>query len=303
MKLFSTLAALFAVLASALFAQPAAPETVAPDTATRKHSLWKATKGAKTIHLLGSVHVTTEDMLPLPAVMNEAIDAAEAVMFETDLKAMSAPATQIQMAALAMYADGSTLKDHVPEKLYDDVEAYLKEKGIPMQFMDRMKPWSLAISVIPLMELKGAGFDVTSGGVDKHVDSMARKAGKPVIGLESLEFYQKLFAGLENDDQIKLLESALKDAPEAGKQAKEMIRHWQTGNAEHLEAFLKQNMKDHAALEKKLLLDRNIAWIPSILKASDKHSKVVVVVGAGHLVGDSSVSELLQKEGWTIEQQ
>ena len=74
-------------------------------------------------------------------------------------------------------------------------------------------------------------------------------------------------------------------------------------NAEHLEAFLKQNMEGQEALEKTLLYDRNQDWVPKILKASSAHDTLLIVVGAGHLVGDKSVCDLLAKQGWSLKQQ
>ena len=268
----------------------------------RHHPMWVATKDGRTIHLLGSVHVTKEGMLPLPAVVEEALEGASAVMFETDIRQLTKPANQIRIAALTQYADGSTLADHLPDELLGDLKAYCRRKGVKPELFKSMKPWALAVSVIPMLELQAAGFDVGGGGIDGHLDKRARRLKKTVIALEDLAFYQNLFAALEADDQNAMLAQALKDAPETAKLANEMIEHWQNGNAEHLEALVKQGLGGHGKLEERLLYDRNEDWIPKILEASGEHRRLMLVVGAGHLVGERSVCELLGKQGWEIEQ-
>jgi len=53
---------------------------------------------------------------------------------------------------------------------------------------------------------------------------------------------------------------------------------------------------------KKLLLDRNRAWIPKLEEFLKSDKAVLVVVGAGHLVGKDSVVELLTAKGYKVEQ-
>ena len=49
-----------------------------------------------------------------------------------------------------------------------------------------------------------------------------------------------------------------------------------------------------------ILLDkRNINWVGQLKKIMKKES-VVVAVGAGHLVGEKGLIELLRKEGYTV---
>ena len=55
-------------------------------------------------------------------------------------------------------------------------------------------------------------------------------------------------------------------------------------------------------MHKKLLLDRNRSWIAKLEQLLRNEKDVLVVVGAGHLVGKDSVVELLAAKGYKIEQ-
>lgn len=50
-----------------------------------------------------------------------------------------------------------------------------------------------------------------------------------------------------------------------------------------------------------ILLDRNRRWIPNIAEEIDD-GRAFIAVGAGHLVGDGSVVELLQARSYTVRQ-
>ena len=63
-----------------------------------------------------------------------------------------------------------------------------------------------------------------------------------------------------------------------------------------------QSYKDFPQVKKKLLDDRNERWIEPLEKILNGDKAVMVVVGAGHLAGENSVVELLEKKGWKIEQ-
>jgi uncharacterized protein YbaP (TraB family) len=51
-----------------------------------------------------------------------------------------------------------------------------------------------------------------------------------------------------------------------------------------------------------LLTQRNQDWVVKIEKLLGGNKDVLVIVGAGHLVGPHSVVQLLNQKGYTIEQ-
>jgi uncharacterized protein YbaP (TraB family) len=56
-----------------------------------------------------------------------------------------------------------------------------------------------------------------------------------------------------------------------------------------------------AEAEQELLINRNRNWMPIIAEASDKHERIVLAVGAAHLIGTEGVLHFLQDDGWTLQ--
>jgi uncharacterized protein YbaP (TraB family) len=56
-------------------------------------------------------------------------------------------------------------------------------------------------------------------------------------------------------------------------------------------------------LYQRLLIDRNIAWIPQIEAALAGSDDALIAVGAGHLPGEQGVLALLEAEGHTVTRQ
>jgi uncharacterized protein YbaP (TraB family) len=52
-----------------------------------------------------------------------------------------------------------------------------------------------------------------------------------------------------------------------------------------------------------MLTDRNERWVPVIQDLVRGGKNVLVIVGAGHLVGDKGVVELLKQKGLKVTQQ
>ena len=62
------------------------------------------------------------------------------------------------------------------------------------------------------------------------------------------------------------------------------------------------SMAQYPELHQRLLLNRNTAWIPKLKKWFAADEPCLIIVGAGHLVGEGSVLDLLKKEGWSVQQ-
>src|SRR5688572_17338730 len=70
--------------------------------------LWKATSKTNTVYLLGSIHVATEDMYPLPDEILKAFAASKALAVEVDLTKVDPAAMQTVMMEKGVYPPGDT---------------------------------------------------------------------------------------------------------------------------------------------------------------------------------------------------
>jgi uncharacterized protein len=111
-----------------------------------------------------------------------------------------------------------------------------------------------------------------------------------------------LFTGLSKEEQEAFLQQTLEEFDRAEEMLDEMVAAWRAGDGDALDKMIVEAMREHPAIYKKFLTDRNAAWMDQIVKLLGQEKDVFVVVGAAHLAGRDSVLELLRKRGFEVEQ-
>lgn len=278
------------------------PATFAKDAPKpAQHAAWRIQGDKCSVYLLGSVHVLKEEHYPLPAVFERAFSNASLVVFETDIGAMMKPKTQMKLMEKAQLPDGQTLKDVLAEKTYADLSAHLKQSGLPEMMFTSMRP-GMAVMMLAMLELQKEGYN-PEDGMDLHFYQRCKKGGKTVRGLESLDFQMNLICDLTKEEGESLVKSTLKDLKDAKSKFGELIKSWQAGDSAGLEKLLNEAQKEDPAVMKRFLTDRNLKWVPQIEELAKGTNNVVVIVGAGHLVGKDGVVELLKQRGGKVTQE
>jgi hypothetical protein len=82
----------------------------------------------------------------------------------------------------------------------------------------------------------------------------------------------------------------------------QMSSAWKIGDIKKLEElFISELETEFPELNKIILVDRNISWMPDIEKFLKTPETEFVLVGVAHLVGEDGVLELLKKSGYKVE--
>ena len=81
-----------------------------------------------------------------------------------------------------------------------------------------------------------------------------------------------------------------------------MLRAWVTGNADELATILEMSHKDYPDIYDRFFIQRNKTWIQEIEKLMKRHGNLLIILGAGHLVGQDSVIELLKRKDYKVKQ-
>jgi len=63
-----------------------------------------------------------------------------------------------------------------------------------------------------------------------------------------------------------------------------------------------QMKKDTPALYETLITERNENWMSRLTEILEGEKRPMVVVGAGHVVGESGLLEMLKAQGYQLEQ-
>lgn len=259
--------------------------------------LWEVTDGSSTVHLLGSIHLLRPDVYPLDPTIYEVFDSADVVAFELDIAelAQAGPA----MMERGTYQSGRTLADDLPADLAGELERRAAELSLPAAVVRTMKPWFAAMTLSALV-LQQAGFDAAAG-IDLHFHQRASAAGKRTIGLETLEDQLSAMDGLSAEAQVALVRSTLAELDSTAVRMDHATALWQAGDAEALAEMMTESMRGQSELEARLLGERNRRWVPRIEALLRGGERAIVIVGVGHLVGEGSVVDLLEKRGYTVQ--
>ncbi|MCF6189897.1 MAG: TraB/GumN family protein [Cocleimonas sp.] len=268
--------------------------------AAAKSPLWKVSKGDDHLFIGGTIHMLSKSDFPLPPEFEKIYKQSEQLVFETDMKKLKDPATQMKMVKSISYQDGSTLKDHLKPETYKALEEYASKSGIPMMMVNNFKP-GMAATMLTVFELKKLGVD--SEGVDAFYNNKATQDNKTLGKLETVEAQINFLANLGKKNPDEFIMYTLRDMKKLPQVFSDMKAAWKTGNIQKLKEIgitpIKTEFPD---IYQNLIVKRNNAWIPQIEIMMKTKEVEMILVGALHLAGDDSVLAQLKKLGYTIEQ-
>ena len=248
---------------------------------------------------MGSMHVLRPQDHPLPESYVRAFELADAVIFELAEAMDAGDAALVQQHVT--YADGSTLRDHLPAELYQRASAAAERAGISMADMANKKVYALAQGLSGSVLIR-AGF-TRRWGIETQLRSKAEQTGKPTSGFETLEQQLAVFSSLSDARQEILLRQTLDQMEQHADYGLRGIELWKDGDVDGLEALRVESEAADPELSRALFDDRHARWLPVIeQQLSTSEKTLLVVVGAAHLCGDGSLIELLLQRGYVISQ-
>ncbi|MFV2052006.1 TraB/GumN family protein [Aliiroseovarius sp. YM-037] len=274
-------------------------------------NFWRATKGASTLHVVGTMHLADPRFVPMVNTVRPYVVDADTVFLEAteaDMKALEA--RMLSDPSMMFIQTGPTLPDLLSEGDWARLTQRMEQRGIPGFFAAKMQPWYAAM----MMGVPACAMDLMTerNGLDKRLSVIAEGAGVETRALEDGEALLRAFAEEPMDEQIDMLSTFLAtDADEAAGFAT-MVDAYFAGKHRELWEFTILHGKSQpgrtpeqweelfAEAEQALLIDRNIAWMDVLLPAVSEGNHVVAV-GAAHLSGEDGVLNLLAEAGYTLE--
>ncbi len=164
-----------------------------------------------------------------------------------------------------------------------------------------MQPW-YAFLTLSLLPATHAGY--TSGnGVDLQIRQQFAAAGKPVLGLETVDSQLHLFADLSQTEQVALLHTELVRLakPQTGAAPLDsLVDVWMTGDQEKFAANMRLDKDTANTFNARLLTNRNKAWALLLAKRLQQPGTSFVSVGALHMLGPNGVPALLAAMGFSV---
>jgi uncharacterized protein YbaP (TraB family) len=213
---------------------------------------------------------------------------------------MNDPESQGMIMKKGLYPQGQKLSEHISSETYSLLQKRLATSGLSIAQFEQFRPWFMALS-IGLMELQRLGYDPNLG-IDRYFFEKAKRDGKEKIFFEANSFQLNLMASLNNRHQDMFLKGVLKELDVVESLAADMLDAWETGNTGKLDAILQKSHSEDPAIYKRFFTDRNRNWVSKIRRFLKQHDDVLIIVGAGHLVGKDSVVDLLRQHGYKVRQ-
>lgn len=260
--------------------------------------VWKVTQGEHSLYLGGTCHMLRSSDFPLPEEFDHAYASADRLIFEVDPRRMEDPQVGMQLMMQSRYTDGRTLKDVLSPEAYNALAKQGEKSGLPIAILEGLKP-GMAVMMISLQELIKIG--ATEEGVDMIYAKRAKKDGKPIGSLETVEFQIEMVTSLGEGLESDFVLYSLQDLEQIEKFFDDLIRSWRTGDSAAITKLFVEDMQEFPDIYAKLIVDRNQNWLKQIKPLLNTPDTELILVGAGHLVGPDGLIEKLTTAGCTVE--
>jgi uncharacterized protein YbaP (TraB family) len=179
--------------------------------------------------------------------------------------------------------------------------SFLEGMGLPGTILDPL-PAPLAAGLLVQLQLHQLGFE-PEWGVDAYFYRRARKYGKTVVPLETIGEQLEALQSLSDRGGDALIQATLEDVAALRTGLRDLIRAWKGGELERLDTLVNGSFHDRPEVYQRLIIDRNLAWMPKIETLAGGDVPALVIVGSGHLVGPDGLVAMLQAKGYRVVQQ
>lgn len=264
MDLFQRLSSLFSRLTTTAYPWPAIDVSLS---------------GQQHLHLVGSIHMGTPDMAPLPAGLVKKLQQADALIVEADISASDSPFADITPEA--------PLETRLTPEAYQQVLDLCSEYSIPLYRVDTVPMWQVAL-ILQAHQAQKLGLRANYG-IDYQLLEAARQNNIKVQELEGTQNQVELLTTLPNGG-MTLLNDTLTHWHTNARMLQIMIGWWLTSHAPKENKTLPETFSDE--LQHILIAQRNQQWCTFLQQLPP--GRYVVAVGALHLFGEGNVPSLLK---------
>lgn len=265
--------------------------------------IWKVTapngEAGGELYLYGAVHILPEGTDWLRPDIDKILSAAGTVFFETGYDEASRLELDIITARDGYYHSGQSLPARLDGYNQQRLFAATLNVGLRDQTLNRMKPW-LAADILSMATLEQAGL-TGAGGADVTLHAIAKKRGKYIRYLESMDAHMAATAIVSDERQLAELKLTLDRLDGLAERTQKLNTAWLRGDTDYIERVVIAPLRTDAPdYFNALFTIRNQAWADSLAPFVIDGGHGLVVVGVGHMVGEGSLPEALAAKGLTV---
>ena len=266
----------------------------------------------KPSYVMGTYHFASSSFTKEIPGFSKAMAEVGQVCGEVVMEDMMKPENLMKMQKAMMLPDGQKLQQILSKEEMDALNATMKEllgadlnnPAVGAQ-MGQFTPAALLVQLTSLLYLKkDPSFDVNDG-IDTYVQTQAKKDGKGVMGLETIDFQIKaLLQGQTLERQKQLLVCFIEHKDYYLQQTDDIVKAYYLKDLEGIKTSSEEKILgdgcDSTDEEDELLIyGRNADWLTK-MPAIMKEKPTLFAVGAAHLVGEKDVLHLLRQAGYKV---
>jgi hypothetical protein len=260
-------------------------------------AMWVVEDEDSTIYLFGTFHILPSTMRWTTPAFDAAMRETPATMTEVDTASPEAQAKLSALVAeLGLNPPGVTLSSLLGKERAARFAKIAERHGAPMASLEPLKPWLAMISLsIAVMQKEGFSAD---SGAEQTILARAGREGDSVTHLETPDFQIRALASLDERELLADLDESLDQFEDFDAYAKRVLDAWRKGDVDAIDFETVAPMRKGApGAYKTLIADRNADWVRQIEALMEGSDDVFIAVGAGHLVGEGSVVDMLEENG------
>ena len=259
-------------------------------------------------YIVGTYHIVDDTFVDSIAGIRQALADCQQVYTEV-LKADLTSADRLAFKKAQLLPEGMTIDKLLSSEEMDRLNAFVKRiigtdlSNPQLASLCHLTPTTLYLSLSVTIFAKKYGGLMKSGTmIDDFFPKEAMKQGKSVGGLETMAFQLNLLYGYTMEEQKEALMCMVDNGEVMEKLEEDIAQAYLSRDLNRLKEILDRKMAICSSPEETaaMLDNRNADWLtkmPGIMN----EKPTLFAVGAGHLLGENGVLNLLCKAGYKVE--
>ncbi|MDE6444864.1 MAG: TraB/GumN family protein [Muribaculaceae bacterium] len=255
----------------------------------------------KVSYILGTHHfaplAVVDSISELPSILSN----VDKLYGELDMAQMSDPQVMSNMQLALMAPSDSTLDKVLDEaQLAKLTEAWNNLTGgaAPLEMMYGVKPSVISTQIAAILTQKVFPMLNPMEGIDMTMQNRAKELGKPVDGLETMDFQINMLYNRPISEQAEGLMKTIDDLDNNEKKSIALSQAYINHDIDSILKMMEEEEENEETMDR-MIYSRNATWVDRLSKEMPQES-ILVVVGAAHIPGKKGVAEGLRQAGFKV---
>ncbi len=259
----------------------------------------------KPSYVFGTHHLSPLSILDSIIGFKQVMNDVGQVYGELVMDDMKIPINMQKVQQATLLPGDTTLQTLMTEAQYDSIALKIKQlMGVELKMMNKLKPAALTSQIAVILAMKSMNNFNPQQQLDGWIQTEARKQGKKVYGLETIDIQIKvLFNSQSLQRQAEQLFCTLMHLDLLDQMSQKMTIAYLNQDIDLIEKIMKEKMDNACDFfpeeEEELNYGRNANWV-KLMPPIMKEKSTLFTVGSGHLPGKLGVLNMLGKQGYTI---